>query len=178
MLEGKNKFIIKNVAKGRMILSSLLLEDGETFEVNPILLTDATKKEIEYFIATGQIEVSIADVKESKEAKKEISDTVVKETTKNDKGETRSHIVYDPETASKNRAIAVESIEVGKAIETDDNKIDLVNFLEKHWKTIEREITNISNIARLEKLLLVADELGMKGNKKYELIKNRIKELN
>jgi hypothetical protein len=169
----EGKLTIKNIAYGRLILGVLTLDHEGTFDVDSETLSEQNKKDFEHLIATKQIEIYPADVEESKEVEK-ASDVITKESVKNEKGETHSHSVYDPETASKNRAINVEEVQTSKAIVVEENRMDYINFLEKHWKTVEKELENITSVERLKKLLSVAEELGMKGNKKYELIKDRI----
>lgn len=175
-----NGFVkITNKSGGSISMGKFSLKHGKSREINPISYSESVIKALEIFLARGVIEVTPIDNVEV--AEKEDTNVVKKETIKNEKGEKHEHSVFDPATAKKEKAIQVNSIEDNsKAIEVSFNQLDkaeAVDFLEQHWKTIERDLQSYKSVKRLEFMLSVANEIGMNGNKKCELIEDRIAEL-
>jgi hypothetical protein len=179
-LLGYNGFVkITNKAGGSISMGKFSLKHGRSKDINPMNFSDSTVKSLDIFLAKGVIEVTPIDNVEV--AEREDTNVVKKETIKNEKGEKNEHSVFDPATAKKERAIQVNSVEDNSnAIEisfTEVDKAEAMDFLEQHWKKIEKELVNYRSIKRLTYMLSVANEIGMNGNKKYELIEDRIAEL-
>jgi hypothetical protein len=168
---------VKNISGGRIALGRLAIAHNDSKIINPMFFSDDVIGALVFFLAKGAIEIK--EVESKKDEKQVESNSVKKETIKNDKGEKREHTVFDPETAKKERAIKVEeNNDNGKAIEVGDlDKTLAIDFLEQHWKKIEKELQDYKSAVKLEFYLSVANEIGMNGNKKYELIEDRIKEL-
>lgn len=172
-----NDVKIKNISGGRIALGKFALAHNQYKVINPIDYSEATVKTLDNFLIRNRIEVDFNVNK--KEGDKPTTNTVKKETIKNDKGENHEHTVYDPETVKKSKLIEVQNLtDNSKAITINKiTKEEAQEFLEQHWKKVEKEIAVIGDIGKLEYILSVAVELGMTGNKKYELVEDRIEEL-
>jgi hypothetical protein len=175
-LVGTNQKIeVINKSKGIVTRGRFSLDAGESRVIETVRFHDDVLKALEKFYLLKAIDLKVADVEKSE--LKSNSDVVKKESIKNEHGDKHEHTVYDPESAKRERLINVESHDSGKAIEVGFDKTDAVDFLEKHWKTIEKELDLVKDMDRLSLLLATAKEIGMEGNKKYELIEDRIASL-
>lgn len=173
----KKNVDIKNISEGRIALGKFALAHNASKVINPIDFSDNTIKDLDILLERGKIEANFdveAEVKVSKQ-----TDVVKKESLKNESGETHEHTVYDPETAKKNKLIEVESLDNNeKAVAVNSiTKGEAEDFLAQHWKKIEKEVEKISDVKKLEFIFNVSKELGMHGNKKYELVEERINRL-
>jgi hypothetical protein len=173
----KNNVDIKNISGGRIAMGKFALAHNDSKVINPQDFGDDIVKALDIFLEKGKIEAKF-EAKKKDEAKAD-SNVVQKESLKNEKGETHEHTVYDPETAKKNKLIEVESLnDTDKAVAVNSiSKEEAEEFLAQHWKKIEKEVEKISDVKKLGKILDVAKELGMDGNKKFELIEDRIENL-
>lgn len=170
---------VLNTANARLAIEAFALGHGESKDIELVLYPESILKGLEIFAVRGDVKITILDDIQAKA--KEKSDVVTKTTVKNEKGDLNEHVVYDPAKASTDRLITVSEIEVDtKAVEVSGDTIDREDaerFLEKHWKTVEKELELMTSVANLKKLLVVAEDLGMSGNKKHELIEDRIEAL-
>lgn len=171
---------VTNKSGGRIAMGKFALSHGNSKEICPMNYSDDVVKALDIFIARGSIEVE--PISKIEDAKQEEVNVSKKETIKNDKGETNEHIIFDPESKSKaieviSQEIDSKSIEVGEIKESPMTKDEAQNFLEQHWKTIEKQLELIKDEKKLEFILLVANEMGMSGNKKCELVEDRINAL-
>lgn len=182
--ELENTFNVINKSEGRVVADTFSLPSEESKQVNPLRTTESILKKLEIHYKRKNIDVEF-DVKVDKKKKGKSGYTVNEKTVKNDKGDENEHTVYNPEKAKKDSMINVESIEDSKAVEVEEttkveNNFTMDNaksFLNQHWKKIQKEVDSMEDIQRLEFILSVAKELGMNGNKKYELVEERISQL-
>jgi hypothetical protein len=174
----KGSINIKNISGGRIAIGRFALSHGKDKTVNPMLFPDNFSVSLERLLAKNAIEVTKVEIKKKDEVTLD-SNVVNKTTTKNEKGDEHEHVVYDPDTAKRNKLIEVESLNDNhKAIDVNYiSKNEAQDFLEQHWKKIEKEVERINDVKKLEFILSVAKELGMDGNKKYELVEDRINSL-
>lgn len=175
--ECKDNVKIKNVSGGRIGLGKLALAHNESKIINPVYYSNSTIESLELFLARKKIEVEfLGDLKENVVVS---HSTTKKETLKNEHGDKNEHVVFDPETSKKNKLINVEEITGNDKPITVNNisRDEAVEFLEQHWKKVEKEVESILDINKLEFILSVAVEIGMEGNKKYELVEERIEAL-
>jgi hypothetical protein len=174
--EIKEPFKVINKFEGRVVSGSFSLGPNESREIDPMRAPESLLSDLYVFERRKQVEFEL-NVKLAKLAKGENVKTV--KTVKNEEGETNEHIVFDPESAKKDKLFAVESIENNeKAVDVNHiSKEEAQDFLAQHWKKIEKEVELINDAKKLEFILSVAEELGMKGNKKYELVEDRLSKI-
>jgi hypothetical protein len=168
---------IKNKSDGRVVSDAFSLGHDDEVTINTQRLPKSVLEDLNIFYVMGAIEV---DTNVTLQNVAKDGNVRVVETLKGEEGkETNEHVVFDPESAKKDRLLKTEIIDNNnKAIKVNAmNKEDAVDFLGQHWKRIEKDVEAIIDVSKLEYLLSVADELGMTGNKKHEILKGRINEL-
>lgn len=165
-------FNVLNKYEGRVVSGAFSLGHSESRIVDPAQVPQTLLDDLEIFYKRGNIDVQF-DVESSKS-----TETL---NTKNISTANHEHTVFNG-LNEDSKLINVESIENTKALEVGESNADKIEnakkFLSEHWKTIEKELKRVFEIEDLKLLLSVANDLGMNGNKKYELIEERYKELN
>lgn len=161
------KVRVINTANARVVSHAFSLPHDKEAILETALLPDDILNDLNIFHARGQIKV----VPFEDETPKKVAIEKHTETIRTANGE---HVIFKPQ----DKLINVEAIDTtGKAIDVAFSKMDAVELLGKHWKTLEKEVANISKLDDLNLILVTARELDMQGNKKYDIIKNRIDEL-
>jgi hypothetical protein len=172
---------VTNKSEGRIARGRFSLPHKKSQVIETIRYPKDILVALENFHKLDMIDLKEVDVKK---VKKDNKNVVKKESMKNEV-EKHEHTVFSPEDARKERLINVQEVEQGKAIEVGEikedkpamSKEDAEEFLGQHWKKIEKEIEQVKDINKVRYLLATANELGMEGNKKHELIENRLEEL-
>ena len=160
------KIHIINKGYSRIASQAFGLGHDEEVTVDTRRLPERVLNDLQFFYESGNIDVEV--VGEGK-TEKGIANT---ENVRTANG--KEHTVFKP----SDKAINVQEIDTsGKSVQVGFGKIDAVELLEKHWKTLEKEVAKINNIDNLKLVLATAVELDMQGNKKYEIVKERIEEL-
>jgi hypothetical protein len=160
------KVKVINKANSRVVTHAFSLPHDKVAIIDTALLPDEILNDLNTFHARGAVEfVAIED----EEVKKEVVEKHT-ETVHTANGE---HVVFKPQ----DKLINVETIDTtGKAIDVAFSKMDAVDLLSKHWKTLEKAVANMENKDELKLVLSVAKENDM-AVKKIEIVENRIKEL-
>lgn len=160
------KVKIVNIANARIVTHAFSLAHDAKTIINPNDFSEEILKDLNVFFERGQIQfIPVED-----EPEKEL---IQKHTEIIETGLGKQHVVFKPQ----DRLINVEEIDLsGKAVEVGFNKMDAIDLLSKHWKSLEKEVGESTDVDKLNLLLSVAKEQEMTG-KKLEIIKNRIGEL-
>jgi hypothetical protein len=157
---------IKNKGFSRIASQAFGLGHDEEVTVDTRRLPERVVNDLQFFYENGNIDVEVVGEEKSK---KGIANT---ENVKTANG--KEHTVFKP----SDKAINVQEIDMsGKSVQVGFAKIDAVELLEKHWKTLEKEVAKIDNVDNLKLVLATAVELDMEGNKKYDIVKERIEQL-
>lgn len=157
---------ITNTANARVVTHAFSLAHDEETIINPSDFSSEILDDLNVFYSRGQLGFEeVAD-----EPKKELLEKHT-ETLKSSNG--KEHVVFRPQ----DKLINVEPIDTsGKAVDVSFSKMDAVDLLSKHWKTLEKAVANIDKKDELDLLLTVAKENEV-ANKKIEIIENRLGEL-
>lgn len=157
---------IINKVQGRIVSDAFAIPHEEERVVDTRRLPQSVLEDLQIFYENGSIDVEVVD-SENKESKKSANT----ENVKTENG--HEHTVFKP----SDRAINVQEIDTsGKSVEVGFSKIDAVELLDKHWKTLEKEVSGIKDMSKLKTILIVAKENAV-AKKKLEIIENRIGEL-
>jgi hypothetical protein len=160
------KIHIVNKGYSRIVSQAFGLGHDEEVTLDTRRTPERVLNDLQYFFDGGYIDVEVV---EDNKVDGKIANT---ENIKTVNG--KEHTVFKP----SDKAINVQEIDTsGKSVQVGFGKIDAVELLEKHWKTLEKEVAKINNIDSLKLVLATAVELDMQGNKKYEIVKERIDEL-
>lgn len=162
------KVKVVNKADSWLVSHAFALPHNKVAIMEVAMIPEEVLEDLNTFYKRGLCDfVSIDDEAEKKEEEKLTEKVVSVETGK-------EHFVFKPQ----DKSINVETIDTsGKGINVGFSKMDAVELLGKHWKTLEKEIDNISNLDNLKLVLATAKELDMEGNKKYKIIKDKIDKL-
>jgi hypothetical protein len=163
----RNVIRIKNKAESRLASQAFGLGYKEEKVVDTRRLPERVIKDLQYFYECGYLDVEV--VGDGKQESK-VTNT---ENVKTEHG--HEHTVFKPQ---QDKLINVQEIDTsGKSIKVGFSKVDAVELLEKHWKTLEKEVEKMTDVDNLKLLLATAVELDMVNNKKYEIVKSRIEKL-
>lgn len=157
---------IVNTAGCRVVTHAFSLAHDEEIVVDVNRLPEHILDGLNIFHSRGQLDFIPVEDSPKKGLIENHTEKVVSATGK-------EHVVYRPQ----DKLINVEAIDTsGKAIDVAFSKMDAVDLLSKHWKSLEKEVLETKDIEKLKLLLIVANEQGVTG-KKYEIIKGRLGEL-
>lgn len=159
------KVKVINTAEGRIVSSAFSIGYKESIEVDTRRLQERVLNDLNFFYEDGK--VAFEEIKEDKHEKGSVN--IEKITTEHG----AEHTIFKP----SDRLINVEEIDTsGKAINMGFSKMDAIDMLGKHWKSLEKEVLGTSDISKLSLLLSVAREQVITG-KKLEIIENRLNKL-
>lgn len=159
---------IINKGNSRVVTHAFSLAHDGDVTIDIAEFPEEILNDLNIFHARGQLEFHPVEDEKPKKVLVEKHTEVVK--TANGK----EHVIFKPQ----DKAINVETIDTtGKAIDVAFSKMDAVELLGKHWKTLEKEVEKINKVDDLKLILATAKELDMEGNKKFDIVKNRIGEL-
>lgn len=162
------KVKIVNTANMRIVTHAFSLAHGQEVIVETRELPEHILKDLNIFHERGHLEFVEVNYEPEKVKVVKHTETRISETGK-------EHTVFKPQ---ENKLINVEAIDTsGKGINVGFSKMDAVDLLSKHWKTLEKEVEGIDSLESLKLILATAVELDMEGNKKYELVKDRISKI-
>src|SRR5579875_556180 len=141
------KVRVHNIAEGRIVSTAFSIGYKEYKDVIPNRLPERVINDLNSFYEEGKVDFEeIKDEKLNKgsiNVEKLISKTGVE------------HTVFKPQ----DRLINVEEIDTsGKAVSVGFSKMDAIELLDKHWKTLEKEVAETNDISKLNLLLSVARE--------------------
>ena|SRR5437763_974655 len=162
------KVRVINTANARVVTHSFSLSHNQEAIITVALLPENILNDLNIFHARGQIEfVPMEDEAPKKEVIEKHTENFISATGK-------EHVVFKP----KDKLINVETIDTsGKAVDVAFSKMDAVELLSKHWKTLEKEIEKIDKLDDLKLILATAKELDMEGNKKFDMVNEKIQKL-
>lgn len=160
------KVKVVNVSHSRIVTHAFSLAHEEKAIIKPTDFDEMILNDLNIFHERGLLEfVPVED----EEIKKKPLIEKHTETVRTANG--KEHVIFKPQ----DKLINVEAIDTtGKAIDVAFSKMDAVELLGKHWKTLEKEIEKIDKLDDLKLILATAKELDMEGNKKFDIVKNRL----
>jgi hypothetical protein len=161
------KVKIVNHGGSRIVSHAFSLPHGEEIDIETNRLPEHILNDLNIFHARGQIDFIPLEDAPKKSIIEKHTETIM---TANG----REHVVYKPQ---EDKAINVESIDTsGKSVEVGFSKMDAIDLLGKHWKTLEKEVLETKDVSKLKLLHSVAREQEVTG-KKMEIIESRLGEL-
>lgn len=187
-MDWNKQFSVKNISKGRVVAGAFSLGYGESRDVDPKRFPESSLKKLMLYKDSGYIEVSNIGTSEKK-VKNEADTVRTVETIRNDNGDKREHVVFDP--TKKDKAITVKSIDTDKAVKVESliddspavevayseiDKIEALEFLSQHWKRVESEVNKVTSKKKLAFYLEVATQNEV-ADKKIEIIEDRLGQL-
>jgi hypothetical protein len=160
------KVKVVNHGGSRIVSHAFSLAHGEEVEIETNRLPEHILNDLNIFHARGQIDFIPLNDEPKKSMFEKHTETIH---TANG----QEHVVYKPQ----DKAINVEEIDLsGKAVEVGFSKMDAIDLLGKHWKTLEKEVLETKDVSKLKLLHAVAREQEVTG-KKMEIIESRLGEL-
>jgi hypothetical protein len=161
------KVRVINTAGSRVVTHAFSLAHDQEAIITTALLPEHILNDLNIFYERGQLEfIPVEDETPKKAVIEKHTETVH---TANGK----ESVIFKPQ----DKLINVESIDTtGKAIDVAFSKMDAVDLLSKHWKTLEKAVANIESKDELKIILSVAKENEM-AIKKIEIVEKRLGEL-
>lgn len=156
---------IKNIGYGRIVSQAFsIAHEGEVI-LDTRRQQERVLKDLQFFLDKGDIDVEIIGEQKPKQGTVNVEKVVTEHGVE--------HTIFKP----SDRLINVEEIDTsGKSVNLGFSKIDAIDLLAKHWKSLEKEVAETKDINKIKMLLSVAKEQELTG-RKLEIIQYRLQEL-